>query len=462
MKISHYNVTSVIGQGGMATVYLAKDEKFQADVAIKVLSKEFIHNENIRKRFLAEARNMFRMNHPNVVRVTDLIDDGDSVAFVMEHVEGKTLKDYISSKGPLSDSDIRNLFTQMLKAVGYVHEQGFVHRDIKPSNFIIDKKGKVKLLDFGIAKNTDAASSEYTMTGTAQQMGTPMYMSPEQIRSTKEVTSASDIYSLGVVLWQMVTGGNPYDIKTLSSFDLQLKIVQEELSVTGTSWDAFIKKACQKNPVERADIRSLLTIMTGNNSKLGDDFTIVDTVKKKSEEGKERTVVESKKDEIQVQKPVAVSLKSLKIITWLQMVLILLLLIFFVFSLKEYNEAYSRHWDYILSDTEGNTDYYWYYKRNEISTGVGVASAVIIGISLLFLLIRFKSYKSIKQPAFIRGFRIVSFVVMGCLSFMLVVAEGDVKIPNVQIAWYLFILSEIVFNVNTLSHIKSTQSKNLN
>ena len=251
LRINDYDIVSVIGQGGMATVYLATDKKFHTEVALKILNREFVHNENIRKRFLAEARNMFRMNHPNVVRVTDLIDDGDSVAFVMEHVEGKNLKDYILSRGALPDSEIRNLFTQMLKAVGYVHEQGFVHRDIKPSNFIIDKKGKVKLLDFGIAKNTDAASSEYTMTGTAQQMGTPMYMSPEQIRSTKEVTSASDIYSLGVVLWQMVTGKKPYDCDTMSNYDLQTKIVNEALELTGTNYDELIQKATKKVVEER-------------------------------------------------------------------------------------------------------------------------------------------------------------------------------------------------------------------
>jgi serine/threonine protein kinase len=244
--IKDYTLGNILGKGGMATVYLATDKKFQTNVAVKVLNKEFIHNENIRQRFLAEARNMFRMSHPNVIKVTDLIDEDNLVAFVMDYVEGPTLKDYLDAKSSLSDQEIERLFSQMLAAVGYVHEQGMVHRDIKPSNFIISKKGDVKLLDFGIAKNTELTAAEYTMTSTTQNMGTPMYMSPEQIKSSKDVQARSDIYSLGVVLWQMVTRRKPYDAQTLSTFDIQSKIVNDPLSLTGTGWDVIIKKATQK------------------------------------------------------------------------------------------------------------------------------------------------------------------------------------------------------------------------
>jgi len=247
----NYYLKKIIGQGGMATVHLAEDPKFNTEVAVKVLNKEFVHNENIRKRFLAEARNMFRMSHPNIVKVTDLIDEEDTVAFVMECIEGETLKEYLEHRGKLSDEEIKTIFSQMLDAVGYVHEQNLVHRDIKPSNFMIDKNGKVKLMDFGIAKNTDATSAEYTQTGTGMQMGTPMYMSPEQITESKSVTAHSDIYSLGVVLWQMVTGEKPYDVKTLSNFQLQIKIVQEPLGKTNTSWDTHIQKATEKEVSKR-------------------------------------------------------------------------------------------------------------------------------------------------------------------------------------------------------------------
>ena len=249
--IKDYQVKSELGRGGMATVYLAHDIKFHTNVAIKVINKEYVHTDNIRKRFLAEARNMFRMSHPNIIKVTDLIDEGDTVAFVMEYIEGETLKEYLDRKGKLSDAEIQNLFSQMLEAVGYVHEQNLVHRDIKPSNFMITPKGQIKLLDFGIAKNTDTQSADYTQTGTSQNMGTPMYMSPEQIKSTKDVTLQSDIYSLGVVLWQIVMGKKPYDTNSTSTFELQMKIVQDDLPSTSKFWDSIIQKATQKIPEQR-------------------------------------------------------------------------------------------------------------------------------------------------------------------------------------------------------------------
>jgi serine/threonine protein kinase len=244
--IKDYSIKNELGQGGMATVYLAEHNLLGNKSAFKLLNKEYVHNENIRKRFLAEARSMARMSHTNIIKVTDLIDDGETVAFIMEYVEGETLKEYIERKVKLTDEEIQSLFSQMLDALGYVHEQNLVHRDIKPSNFMIDPKGKVKLMDFGIAKTTDTASAEYTQTGTGVQMGTPMYMSPEQITETKSVTPQSDIYSLGVVLWQMVTGEKPYDMKTLSTFHLQNKIVNEALPETNTRFDQIIKIATNK------------------------------------------------------------------------------------------------------------------------------------------------------------------------------------------------------------------------
>jgi uncharacterized protein (TIGR02145 family) len=254
-QIPNYEIKRVLGEGGMAVVYLANNIKFGTNVALKLLKKEFIHNSNIRARFIAEARNMFRMSHPQIIKVTDLIDDGDTVAFVMEYIEGETLKDYLDRKGKLNSEEISGLLEQMISALEYAHEQGLVHRDIKPSNFMVNPQSRLKLLDFGIAKQTNAASAEYTNTGTNQRMGTLMYMSPEQIHETRSVTSRSDIYSLGVVLWQMVTGKKPYSTETLSAFQLQLKIVNEPLPKTGTNWDNLIQKATEKDSQYRyADI----------------------------------------------------------------------------------------------------------------------------------------------------------------------------------------------------------------
>ena len=256
-QIPNYEIKRVLGEGGMAVVYLANNVKFGTNVALKLLKKEFIHNSNIRARFIAEARNMFRMSHSQIIKVTDLIDDGDTVAFVMEYIEGETLKDYLERKGKLNEEEIGGLLEQMLSALEYAHEQGLVHRDIKPSNFMVSPQGKLKLLDFGIAKQTNPGSPEYTITGTNQRMGTAMYMSPEQIHETRSVTPRSDIYSLGVVLWQMVTGQKPYSTETLSAFQLQTKIVNEPLPLTGTNWDNLIQKATEKDSQHRyADINS--------------------------------------------------------------------------------------------------------------------------------------------------------------------------------------------------------------
>ncbi len=198
----------------------------------------------------------------------------------------------------------------MLEAVGYVHDKKLVHRDIKPSNFMIDDEGKIKLMDFGIAKNTDATSAEYTQTSTGIQMGTPMYMSPEQITETKSVTTQSDIYSLGVVLWQLVTGKKPYDMKTMSNFQLQTKIVNEPLAMSNTIWDDLIQRATEKDIMSRFNnclelqcaldvtLKNRNTLAVNSNNLNIDDKTILDSIdkgEKSMEDIKEDLVTFSKK-----------------------------------------------------------------------------------------------------------------------------------------------------------------------
>ena len=346
-NIQNYKILSLLGQGGMATVYLAHDSKFDTNVAIKLLNKEYTHNENIRKRFLAEAKSMFKMSHPNIIKVTDLIDEGETVAFVMEYVEGETLKEYIDRKVKLTDEEIKSIFSQMLNAVGYVHEQNLVHRDIKPSNFMVSPNGNVKLMDFGIAKNTDASSAEYTQTGTGVQMGTPMYMSPEQITETKSVTPQSDIYSLGVVLWQMVTGEKPYDMKTLSTFHLQNKIVNEALPETNTSFDQIIKTATNKEINKRFQNTSkfknaLISKEKTIEAPFNDEKTIIESAEKSNkvnEPTKQETIkqetpspkVELPRNDVEESKATIsieeVSLKRLKLITKIQIFSFFLLLV---------------------------------------------------------------------------------------------------------------------------------------
>ena len=251
-QIQNYKILSLLGEGGMANVYLAEHISLRNKVAIKILKEDYVQNANIRKRFLAEARSLAQMSHPNIIKVTDLIDAGDIVAFVMEYIEGQTLEAYLSKKGELARAEIEGFFNQMILAVEYVHEQGLIHRDIKPSNFMVTKNGQIKLLDFGIAKNTNEGAVDYTKTGLMQQMGTPLYMSPEQIECVAPITKLTDIYSLGVTLWCMVMGQSPYNLKDISILTLQNKIHKEPLPLTHTIWDSSIQQATEKDPTKRS------------------------------------------------------------------------------------------------------------------------------------------------------------------------------------------------------------------
>lgn len=242
-----YKIKHEIGSGGMATVYLAYDKEFKCDVAIKILNKELVYNKNIKSRFLDEARKLYKMNHPNIIRVTRILKEDENVGFVMEYFDALTLKDLIEQQGKLSEERIIHLMLQMLDSLQYIHQQGIVHRDIKPSNFMVNRDGFLKLLDFGIAKNNDSKLEEYTQTAASSQMGTPMYMSPEQINESKNVTAQSDIYSLGVVLWYMVKGERPYYTNSLSTFQLLSKIVNEKLKDTHSVFQPIISKCTSKD-----------------------------------------------------------------------------------------------------------------------------------------------------------------------------------------------------------------------
>ena len=255
-----------IGEGGMAKVYLAYHHRFKCDVAVKVLNKEFVYNDHVRSRFIDEARKLYVLNHPQIIRVTEIIEEDDMVAFVMEYINGKTIKEYIDSKDNISTIEIVELYNQMLDALIYIHQKKIIHRDLKPSNFMITKEGVIKLLDFGISKSNERNNSDYTGTSVNAQMGTPMYMSPEQIDDSSSVTNQSDIYSVGVVLWCMVTGKKPYNESTLSTFQIFNKVVNEPLEPTNSIFQPIIDKCTEKKLLKRYkdckeiknDIRKLL------------------------------------------------------------------------------------------------------------------------------------------------------------------------------------------------------------
>jgi serine/threonine protein kinase/FKBP-type peptidyl-prolyl cis-trans isomerase len=225
-KIHHYIITRLVGEGGMASVYEAMHEKLQTKVAVKVLNPMLAANGNIRQRFENEARFMASLSHPNITRVIDYEERPDLLAIILEFLEGIDLNVLIKQKGPMPLDEALTCFTQVLDAFHYAHNKGIVHRDVKPSNIFIEPSGTVKILDFGIAKLL-GATEDMTMTGT--QMGTPVYMSPEQVNTDKTIDHRSDIYSLGVTLYYMLKGEPPYDTTTTSSFQIYTKIVHEPL-----------------------------------------------------------------------------------------------------------------------------------------------------------------------------------------------------------------------------------------
>jgi serine/threonine protein kinase len=244
--IGKYKIIRLIGEGGMASVYEAKHQVLNTRAAIKILSPVLTSNPKIRERFLNEARLMATLDHPNITKVIDFEEFSHQLYIIMEYLEGEELTDKIKKNGSLKDEEIENYFSQILSAFQYAHENGIVHRDIKPSNIFVLKNGQIKILDFGIAK-LFGEGNESTQAGT--QLGTPIYMSPEQVKSDRSIDHRSDIYSLGVTLYFAVTGKTPYDSNTNSQFDIYNKIVYEPLPnlPTDSKFSKIIEKACNKN-----------------------------------------------------------------------------------------------------------------------------------------------------------------------------------------------------------------------
>ena len=205
-----YTVERRLGRGGMATVYLARDTVLDRPVALKVLAEHLADDDAFRERFLREARLAARFVHPNVVQVYDADEDDRGPFIVMEFVEGHTLADELKHRGRLPPAEAVGIGIQVCAALEAAHEAGLVHRDIKPQNILLRPDGRVKIADFGIARSLDA--TRHTEIGTV--LGTAAYLAPEQARG-ETVTPAADIYSLGVVLYELLTGRTPFEADTL-------------------------------------------------------------------------------------------------------------------------------------------------------------------------------------------------------------------------------------------------------
>ena len=252
-KLFNYNIISKIGDGGMSSVYLGEDPITGQKVAIKELLPHLAHSEDLRNRFRREAQIMATLDHPNIVKLLRYEETETSFFLIMEFLEGMDLEQHINNvTGPISEPKAIEIMSSLLDAFGYAHEKGIVHRDIKPANIIVTPEGKVKVLDFGIAKIVDDNTVGRTKTGT--RIGTVVYMSPEQVRASNEIDLRTDIYSLGVLLHQIVTGKAPYDCTIESDFDIQTSIVRDKLPRAKTIYpyvsdhiQNIIDKATEKN-----------------------------------------------------------------------------------------------------------------------------------------------------------------------------------------------------------------------
>ncbi len=199
-----YRIESFLGRGGMADVYLALDLRRQVQVAIKVLREDLAEDPEFINRFRREAQALARLDHPYIVRFYSFERQGSTAFIVMDYVEGQTLRKYLlEAGGPLPLEEVTRILHQVGSALQYAHNEGYIHRDIKPGNILIRKDGTALLSDFGIARAAETA------TMTMGPIGAPAYMSPEQIRG-EDLTTRSDIYSLGIVLYEMVTGRRPF------------------------------------------------------------------------------------------------------------------------------------------------------------------------------------------------------------------------------------------------------------
>lgn len=249
---NRYEIIRKIGDGGMAFVYEAKDRLLNRVVAVKVLRPEFVDDEEFLAKFKREAEAVANISHPNIVNVYDVGCDGKVNYIVMEYIDGQNLKEIIKNEGTLDEYTALDITKQIAKALGAAHKKGVIHRDIKPHNILISSEGRnVKVADFGIAK----AATNSTMTNIGSIIGSVHYFSPEQAKG-KSVKNNADLYSLGIVLYEMLLGKVPFKGDSPISIALQhinedIEFSLEEKTQIPQSIRTLIKKLTEKDPIDR-------------------------------------------------------------------------------------------------------------------------------------------------------------------------------------------------------------------
>jgi tRNA A-37 threonylcarbamoyl transferase component Bud32 len=243
-------ILELVGHGGMGTIYKARQPQLNRIVALKVLAPELSSNPAFAERFSIEAQSLAKLNHSNIVTVFDFGQTAGFYYFLMEFVDGANLHTLIQDK-PLRPAEARRIALEVCQALQFAHDEGVIHRDIKPSNILIDKKGRVKIADFGLAKLTETAEKA------ADIMGTPHYMAPEQIATPAEVDHRADLYSLGVVFYEMLTGALP-----LGRFEPPSR----KSAASDARLDEVVMRALEKDPDRRyqhaSEIRAAIETQT--------------------------------------------------------------------------------------------------------------------------------------------------------------------------------------------------------